>query len=304
MQCVKYLLLQFLLNKSVLRLSVCQEGGNAAVQTESFSVGAWAFAVWGGVLDWEGQHPFRLLQVREPRLCFSKPPFLLLSSRASRELGQLNILALKFVPERNNSFFRTATAYLSLLWGLRRWSPLVWAPESLAPNILWFAFPAFSLIMGTVSRSLLKSLKLCWTGCMHAGSVAPVGSDSLWPRGLGPSRLLCPWDCPGRNTGVGCHALLQGIFPTQGSNLSPALAGGFFTTEPSSVSYNQKEGKKTWVIYWKTLYLKMQNSRDQMEIHPWGTTELQWDQFLANIPDFVTSKQKFFHSKMPRWKHI
>ena len=30
--------------------------------------------------------------------------------------------------------------------------------------------------------------------------------------------LLCPWDSPGKNTGVGCHALLQGIFPTQGSN--------------------------------------------------------------------------------------
>ena len=40
-------------------------------------------------------------------------------------------------------------------------------------------------------------------------------------------------DPPGKNTGVGCHALLQGIFPTQGSNpnlsLSPALAGRFFT---------------------------------------------------------------------------
>ena len=31
-------------------------------------------------------------------------------------------------------------------------------------------------------------------------------------------RLLFPWDCPGKNTGVGCHFLLQGIFPTQGSN--------------------------------------------------------------------------------------
>ena len=29
------------------------------------------------------------------------------------------------------------------------------------------------------------------------------------------------WDSPGKNTGVGCHALLQGIFPTQGSNLRP-----------------------------------------------------------------------------------
>ena len=34
-----------------------------------------------------------------------------------------------------------------------------------------------------------------------------------------PPRLLCPWDSPGKNTGVGCHALLQGIFLTQGSNL-------------------------------------------------------------------------------------
>ena len=33
------------------------------------------------------------------------------------------------------------------------------------------------------------------------------------------TRLLCSWDSPGRNTGVGCHSLLQGIFPTQESNL-------------------------------------------------------------------------------------
>ena len=31
-------------------------------------------------------------------------------------------------------------------------------------------------------------------------------------------RLLCPWDSPGKNTGGGCHFLLQGIFLTQGSN--------------------------------------------------------------------------------------
>ena len=49
----------------------------------------------------------------------------------------------------------------------------------------------------------------------------------FWPRefhGLysprGHTRLLCPWDFPGKNTGVGCYFLLQGIFPTQGLNLS------------------------------------------------------------------------------------
>ena len=40
----------------------------------------------------------------------------------------------------------------------------------------------------------------------------------LWTHGQWPTRLLCPWDFPGKNTGVGCRALLQGIFLTQGSN--------------------------------------------------------------------------------------
>ena len=43
-----------------------------------------------------------------------------------------------------------------------------------------------------------------------------VVSDSLLPHGLWPSRLLCSWDFPGKNTGVGCHFFLQGIFMTQG----------------------------------------------------------------------------------------
>ena len=39
------------------------------------------------------------------------------------------------------------------------------------------------------------------------------------PHGLKPTRLFCPWNSPGRNTEVGCHSLLQGIFPIQGLNL-------------------------------------------------------------------------------------
>jgi len=34
-------------------------------------------------------------------------------------------------------------------------------------------------------------------------------SNSLWPHGLKPTRFLCPWDSPSKNTAVGCHALLQ-----------------------------------------------------------------------------------------------
>ena len=41
---------------------------------------------------------------------------------------------------------------------------------------------------------------------------------TLRSHGLQPTRLLCPWDFSGKNTGVGCHFLLQEIFLTQGLN--------------------------------------------------------------------------------------
>ena len=42
-------------------------------------------------------------------------------------------------------------------------------------------------------------------------------SDSATPRTVA-HQAPCPWDSPGKNTGVGCHALIQGIFLTQASN--------------------------------------------------------------------------------------
>ena len=45
-----------------------------------------------------------------------------------------------------------------------------------------------------------------------------VMPNPLQPHGLGPARLLCPWNSPGKNTEVGSHSLLQDIFPIQGSN--------------------------------------------------------------------------------------
>ena len=61
-------------------------------------------------------------------------------------------------------------------------------------------------------------------GCLQEpwwGVSRLVLSDSLRPHGLEPTRLLCPWNSPGKKSGVGYHSLLQGIFQTQGSNSSP-----------------------------------------------------------------------------------
>ena len=56
-----------------------------------------------------------------------------------------------------------------------------------------------------------------------------VVSHSLQPHGLQPTRLLSPRDSPDKNTGVGCHSLLQGIFGTRDRTWVFHIAGRFFT---------------------------------------------------------------------------
>ena len=71
--------------------------------------------------------------------------------------------------------------------------------------------------------SLLLSLKWKWKWSRS------VVSDSLQPHGRYPTRPCHPWDFPGKNTGVGCRFLLQGIFPTQGWTRVSCIADRRFT---------------------------------------------------------------------------
>ena len=69
-----------------------------------------------------------------------------------------------------------------------------WAPFNVLishSDFLYHEFPIYS------------ALSCC---CCY---VASVVSDSVWPRRQQPTRLPSPWDSPGKNTGVGCHFLLQ-----------------------------------------------------------------------------------------------
>ena len=77
---------------------------------------------------------------------------------------------------------------------------------------------------------------MCLCVCSVAQSCLTVWDPPPPPnlRRIQPTRLLCPWNFSGKNTGVGCCFLLQGIFLTQGLNpppVSSVLACGFFTTE-------------------------------------------------------------------------
>ena len=66
------------------------------------------------------------------------------------------------------------------------------------------------------SNKTLEDERCSFSICMLCYAIM---SDSLQPCGLQPARLLCPWDSPGKKTGVDSHFLLQGNFPNQGLNL-------------------------------------------------------------------------------------
>ena len=68
----------------------------------------------------------------------------------------------------------------------------------------------------TKRESLEQYEKREGTEKLKSEGMEATTSDSL--RLFVADRLLCPWESPGKNTRVGCHALLQGISPTQGSN--------------------------------------------------------------------------------------
>ena len=95
-----------------------------------------------------------------------------------------------------------------------------WQPGKLSHRALnHFLELSFVLIGRAKHHSPSQGKFLPGAVSMCVCQVTTTLSDSLRPHGLQPTRLLCPWDSSGKDTGVGCHALLQRIFLTQGSNL-------------------------------------------------------------------------------------
>ena len=75
--------------------------------------------------------------------------------------------------------------------------------------------------------------------------------------------LFCPWDFPGKNTGVSCHFLLQGDLPDSGIEpVSPVLVGGFFNTEPSGMSMRNitQPKKKKAVLPLVTTWMNLKDT--------------------------------------------
>ena len=80
-----------------------------------------------------------------------------------------------------------------------------WTAAYQAPLSLGFSRPEYW------SGLPLPSQFIIWGMAKQMAWSHSVVSDSLWPHGLQPTRLLHPWDFPGKSTRVGCHCLLWKI---------------------------------------------------------------------------------------------
>ena len=85
--------------------------------------------------------------------------------------------------------------------------------------------PIGAAVLSAFSSTVLMGKLLC-----PSLRVCSVVSRFLWLHRLQPAWLLCPWNFPGKSTGVGCHFLLQEIEPKFPASL--AWAGGLLTIEP------------------------------------------------------------------------
>ena len=83
---------------------------------------------------------------------------------------------------------------------------------------------------GRLHRVHAQSFQLCLTLCNPMDCSLP--------------RPLCPWDSPGKKTGVGCHFLLQGSSPPRDRTRVSCTAGGVSTTEPLGSPLNSEESLK------------------------------------------------------------
>ena len=115
---------------------------------------------------------------------------------------------------------------------------------------------------------------ICLYLCMRSLHACSAVSDSFATHGpcMGsPARFLCPWDFPDKNTQAGCHFLLQGIFPTQGSNPS-LLRRMHWQVDSLSLSHL---GSPSLCIYISSMYLAcISRSSIYAELQTWRAVNI------------------------------
>ena len=99
-----------------------------------------------------------------------------------------------------------------------------------------------------VENDIFKKLNLVFIVCLKGPedpgvSVCQVANLTLLcPPGLQPARLLCAWNSPGMNTGVGCHFLLQDVTGEDSNSYGPGSPQTFIHAWDLSCSYKEYQG--------------------------------------------------------------
>ena len=129
----------------------------------------------------------------------------------------------------SGSFLNSSEKKLpSWIWPWIRWADTdIRKSSSMCPSKIFTISGSLLvfLIMVTVPGSILFCAFL-----IHTLIRCYCESHSVMSNSLRPHRLCSPWNSPGQNTGVGSRSLLQGIFPTQGSNTGLPHCRWFFTS--------------------------------------------------------------------------
>ena len=113
----------------------------------------------------------------------------------------------------------TITQYCCIMIGQQKNNRILYHPAAAAKSLQSCPTLCDPIDGSPPGSSVLGfSRQECWSGLpfpspMHESEKWKwshlVVADSSWPHGLQPTRLLCPWDFPGKSNGVGCHCLLH-----------------------------------------------------------------------------------------------
>ena len=162
--------------------------------------------------------------------------------------------------------------------------PNRWGNNGNNDTLFWGA--PKSLQMVTAAMKLKDACSLeekLWPTCCCCCCIASVVSNSVRPHRRQPTRLPCPWDSPGKNTGVGCHFLLHDQ-PRQHikkqryyfANKGPSSQGYGFSS--SHVWMGELDYKKSWALknwcFWTVVLEKSLESpldcKEIQVVHPKG----------------------------------
>ena len=127
------------------------------------------------------------------------------------------------------------------------------------PLFFWLGGGLFSPLVSLMPNKVLDTYCCCCCCC----KVTSVMSDSARPHRWQPTRLPCPWDSPGKNTGVGCHCLLQCMkvkSESEVAQLCPTLHESMDCSLPDSSVHGIFQAR---VLEWVGIAFSMTHTRLQ-----------------------------------------